>query len=250
MIHVAQRRFFILVEGIAFREVARRVHSQVNAMDWMDQYWIGPIRKRWDEAHWSTTHWAKVVMGSACGIGVLASLISLACSSGLRSSPSSFMARADIQPTSSASAVNGTATFTEEDGEVTVVVNVRNAFPSGSAGLRGLHIHEEGKCGATKSDNGAVTPAGAAGGHWNPTRAPHGYPDQAAHHLGDLGNIEIKPDGTGTLIFKTREFHVREGANSVLGRAIVFHQLADDGVSQPLGNAGVRAGCGVIIRDY
>ena len=39
---------------------------------------------------------------------------------------------------------------------------------------------------------------------------------------------------------------VAPGPNSVKGKAVVFHEKADDMKTQPTGNAGARFGCGVV----
>src|SRR5690606_7974594 len=92
---------------------------------------------------------------------------------------------------------------------------------------------------------------GAAGGHWNPGGTGHGLPGSAAHHPGDMGNITIAADGTGTLSLTATGFTVNPagGALSAVGKAVIFHQGTDDGVTQPTGNAGGRAGCGVIVTQ-
>jgi len=192
-------------------------------------------------------YWIKAAVASILACVGVSSLVLNACSSD-DDSPVRYQAHADIRPTSEASQVQGTATFTEENGETTVVVNIDHGLSPGTAGQRGLHIHQNDNCTATTSDAGTV-PGGGAGAHWNPTDSAHGYPTNAGHHLGDLGNIEIKADGTGTLTYKSKEFQVHDGSTSVVGHAIVFHQQTDDGVSQPVGNAGARPGCGVIVKN-
>ena len=142
-------------------------------------------------------------------------------------------AKATIE-SKSGSTVTGTATFTETKGGVKVVVHVEKAPP----GTHGLHIHEKGDC----SDPEAK----AAGGHFNPTAMHHAGPMDKEHHAGDLGNIEVKADGTGHLEITTSMLTVKPGANSVVGRAVVFHEKADDFKTQPTGDAGGRLGCGVI----
>ena len=143
-------------------------------------------------------------------------------------------AKATIEP-KSGSTVTGTATFTEvEGGGVKVVVKIEKAPP----GTHGLHIHEKGDCSAPD--------ATSAGGHFNPTGMPHAGPMDKEHHAGDLGNIEIKADGTGTLETMSTMLTVKPGPNSVVGRAVVFHEKADDLKTQPTGNAGGRLGCGVV----
>lgn len=135
----------------------------------------------------------------------------------------------------SGSTVSGMATFTElPGGGVKVVVHIEKAPP----GTHGLHIHEKGDC----SDPEAKS----AGGHFNPTTMNHAGPMDKEHHAGDLGNIEIKADGTGTLEITSTMLTVKPGPNSVVGRSVVFHEKADDFKTQPTGNAGGRLGCGVI----
>jgi Cu-Zn family superoxide dismutase len=142
-------------------------------------------------------------------------------------------AKASIEARSG-STVTGTATFTEVAGGVKVVVHIEKAPP----GTHGLHLHEKGDCSAPD--------AASAGGHFNPTSMPHAGPMDKQHHAGDLGNIEIKADGTGDLEITSSMLTVKPGPNSVVGRAVVFHEKADDLKTQPTGNAGGRLGCGVI----
>src|SRR5690606_26777851 len=54
-----------------------------------------------------------------------------------------------------------------------------------TAGLHGFHVHEKLSCEPSKQD-GTTTPAGAAGGHYDPEKSgKHGSP-WGAGHLGDL----------------------------------------------------------------
>lgn len=134
----------------------------------------------------------------------------------------------------SGSTVTGWATFTAVSGGVKVVVHVEKAPP----GTHGLHIHEKGDC----SDPEAK----AAGGHFNPTAMDHAGPMDEKHHAGDLGNIEVKADGTGDLTITSKMLAVTDGPNNVIGRAVIFHEKADDLKTQTTGNAGGRLACGVI----
>ncbi|WP_437896433.1 superoxide dismutase family protein [Sorangium sp. So ce124] len=134
------------------------------------------------------------------------------------------------------SKLKGTATFTEVEGGVKVAVLISGA-PKGKVAV---HVHETGDCSAPD--------AKSAGAHYNPENHPHGIPDGAPHHLGDLGNIEVKADGTGSHEIIAKGANLKDGApNTFLGRAIIVHEKADDG-SQPAGNAGGRIGCGVISQ--
>ena len=168
-------------------------------------------------------------IGIAAAVGGL-----LLAGAALRASDAPAQARATIEPRSG-STVTGTATFTElPGGAVKAVVKIEKAPP----GTHGLHIHEKGDC----SDPEAKS----AGGHFNPSTMPHAGPMDKEHHAGDLGNIEIAADGTGTLTIETSMLTVKPGPNSVVGKAVVFHEKADDLKTQPTGNAGGRLGCGVV----
>jgi superoxide dismutase, Cu-Zn family len=134
----------------------------------------------------------------------------------------------------SGSHLSGTATFTEVPGGVKVVVEVAGAPP----GQIATHVHETGDCSAPD--------AKSAGGHFNPAQKPHGLPNAPEHHLGDLGNIDVKPDGTGRTEVVVQGASLKDvEPTSYFGRAIIVHEKQDDG-GQPVGNAGGRIGCGVI----
>ncbi len=134
----------------------------------------------------------------------------------------------------SGSQLSGKARFVEVPGGVKVTVEVAGAPP----GRVATHVHEIGDCSAPD--------AKSAGGHFNPESKPHGLPPDAERHLGDLGNIEIKPDGTGVTEIVVRGATLHDGdPTSFLGRSIIVHDKQDDG-GQPVGNAGGRIGCGVI----
>ena len=162
-----------------------------------------------------------------------AALVLAGCSSST-AAPEGPQAKAAIEARSD-STVSGTATFTElSTGGVKVHVHIEKAPP----GTHGLHIHEKGDCSDPK--------AASAGGHFNPGGMPHSGPMDMKRHAGDLGNIEIKADGTGDLDLTSDMLTVKPGPNSVVGRAVVFHEKVDDLKTQPTGNAGGRFGCGVI----
>ena len=162
-----------------------------------------------------------------------AALVLAGCASSTKA-PEGPQAKAMIEARSD-STVTGTATFTElSTGGVRVHVHIEKAPP----GTHGLHIHEKGDCSDPK--------AASAGGHFNPGGMPHSGPMDSKRHAGDLGNIEIKADGTGDLDLTSDMLTVKPGPNSVVGRAVVFHEKADDLKTQPTGNAGGRFGCGVI----
>ena len=87
----------------------------------------------------------------------------------------------------------------------------------------------------------------SAGGHWNPTNTAHGKWGEGEFHLGDIGNITVGEDDTGTIELTTDLWEMDTGSDrDVVGKSIILHAGADDFTSQPSGNAGPRIGCGVI----
>lgn len=139
---------------------------------------------------------------------------------------------AQLKPTQGNS-VTGTVRFLQQGGGVQVTATVSGLTP----GQHGFHVHEKGDC----SD-----PEGkSAGGHFNPAGQAHGAPGSAAHHAGDLGNLEADENGNATL-----EQHVHglqlTGEQGLIGRGMIVHADADDLSTQPTGNAGARVACGVI----
>jgi Cu-Zn family superoxide dismutase len=143
-----------------------------------------------------------------------------------------------LSPKSESNA-QGTLTFTEKDGMVTMNGTVNGLEP----GSHGIHIHEKADC---------TSPDGkSAGGHWNPTGQPHGsWGAETGYHKGDIGNIEIGENGEGTISLTTDEWCIgcSDETKNIIGKAIIVHLDADDLTSQPSGNAGARVGCAGIIE--
>ncbi|MDX1545676.1 MAG: superoxide dismutase family protein [Rhodothermales bacterium] len=135
----------------------------------------------------------------------------------------------------SGSTVGGTITLTEQEGGLLVEARVTGLAP----GPHGFHVHETGDCSAPD--------ATSAGGHFAPAGDPHGAPSDAPgqRHVGDFGNLEAGPDSTATYS-RVDTVATLSGPNSVIGRAVIVHQDADDLTSQPSGEAGPRIACGVI----
>lgn len=111
-----------------------------------------------------------------------------------------------------------------------------------AAGKHGFHVHEFGD-----NTNGCTS----AGPHFNPKKQVHGAPDSEIRHVGDLGNIEADANGVAKINIEDKQISLN-GANNIVGRALVVHADIDDlGVgghelSPSTGNAGARIGCGVI----
>ena len=140
-----------------------------------------------------------------------------------------------IKGTEEGSTVDGIVQLEVNDETLDVSANFKGVPP----GKHGFHIHEKGDC----SDQGK-----AAGGHYNPRSVDHGfYPkDGMEHsHLGDMGNVEIAEDGTGTIEIALTDVHLSGDKNNVSGLSVILHEKEDD-FGQPTGNAGGRIGCGII----
>jgi len=132
------------------------------------------------------------------------------------------------------SQVVGAVTFVEVDDGVRVIAHIDGLTP----GKHGFHIHEHGDCSADD--------ASSAGGHFNPTNQKHGGPDSAERHIGDLGNIVANENGYGHYD-RVDSVITLEGEQSIIGKSVVIHEDEDDLVTDPVGNAGKRIGCGVIL---
>ncbi|XP_071711559.1 superoxide dismutase [Cu-Zn], chloroplastic [Rutidosis leptorrhynchoides] len=137
------------------------------------------------------------------------------------------------------STVEGVVTLTQEDdGPTTVKVKVTGLTP----GPHGFHLHEFGD-----TTNGCIS----TGPHFNPNGNTHGAPEDENRHAGDLGNIIANADGVAEATIVDNQIPLT-GANAVVGRAFVVHELADDlgkgghELSLSTGNAGGRLACGVV----
>jgi len=142
---------------------------------------------------------------------------------------------AKLKGTEAGSPIMGKVSFMEVDEGLKINAVIENAPP----GEHGFHIHENGSC----EDGGK-----AAGGHFNPDGVEHGNlaKDGFLHaHAGDLGNIEIGPDGKGTLERVIPGLTLKKGKYAVEGRSVILHAKADD-FGQPTGNAGSRIACALI----
>jgi Cu-Zn family superoxide dismutase len=118
---------------------------------------------------------------------------------------------------------------------------VDGTFAGLPAGAHGLHFHTVGACTPTFD---------AAGGHYNPTQRQHGFNNPQGVHAGDLPNLEIGADGTGTYRTVTDRITLEQGAANTVydadGTSLMVHANADDYVTDPTGNSGGRIACGVV----
>ena len=123
------------------------------------------------------------------------------------------------------SGITGTATFTAVDVGIHVVIEVQNA----TAGLHAMHLHT-GSC-------------ADIGPHWHPMGVPIGTPgipvvqatlDTPPIGIGEIGNISIGADGTGTLAFTTPFWSLGGDPNTdILGKLLLIHETGDTFLTNP-----------------
>lgn len=131
----------------------------------------------------------------------------------------------------------GNATLTQNaDGSVRLHVQVRGLPP----GQHGIHFHQFGACAPT---------FGAAGEHYNPMGKQHGLDNPNGPHAGDLPNLTVNADGTGSLDTTTQMVTLAPGPTTLFdadGTALIIHAFADDQKTDPSGNSGGRIACAVV----
>ena len=125
-----------------------------------------------------------------------------------------------------------TATLTDAPGGVRIALRASGLKP----GAHGLHIHAVGVC-----EPPAFT---SAGGHFNPRTRKHGHKNPEGAHAGDLPNLTVGADGTGSIETPAAGVTLKD----VAGLALVIHADPDDETTDPTGNSGARVACGVITK--
>ena len=161
----------------------------------------------------------------------------IGCKSGGKSNVNNQKISLDFNAKSGSNA-QGTATFTEKNGQVTFTAKLSGLKP----GVHAIHIHEKSDCSAPDGTS--------AGGHWNPTFKKHGKWGEGEYHKGDIGNFPVNENGEGTITMTTSEWCIGCGdeTKDILGKSLIVHEKADDYVTQPTGDAGGRMACSAIIR--
>lgn len=135
----------------------------------------------------------------------------------------------------------GTVEITESKYGLVFTPNLKDL----TEGLHGFHIHENPSCDAKEKD-GKLTAGLAAGGHWNPHKAPHhGFPWSDDAHLGDLPALTVLHDGTATNPVLAPRL---KKLDEIKGRSLMIHAGGDNHSDHPapLGGGGPRMACGVI----
>ena len=153
-------------------------------------------------------------------IGALASAgLLTACAGGVPSGKAP-AAMAQLAPTQG-NKVSGTVNFVQSGDKLTVLAEVSGLTP----GLHGFHIHEKGDC-----------------------SAPHGSPEHAQHHAGDMLQLVADANGNARQASYIMGPTIGDGPGSIIGRSVIIHASPDDFKTQPTGNSGARQACGVIVK--
>ena len=137
----------------------------------------------------------------------------------------------------------GQARFEQAPHGVILLVEVAGLPP----GAHGIHLHGTGSCAPDFK---------AAKGHINPSAVEHGLRNPNGPDPGDLPNLFVAADGTATAEFYTTRVRVAaaaaDGEQPALldadGSAVIIHANPDDHLTQPIGGAGGRIGCGKIVK--
>ena len=102
-----------------------------------------------------------------------------------------------------------------------------------------FHIHEGGVCDAENDHE-------AAGDHFSPSGAAHGFLAQEGPHEGDMPNQYVPADGILRAQVLKAGVTLTDGEADIRGRTLLLHAEPDDHESQPAGGAGDRIACAVI----
>jgi Cu-Zn family superoxide dismutase len=133
----------------------------------------------------------------------------------------------------------GTIRLEDSAGGVKLILDL-HGLP---AGEHGLHLHQNPSCQPATAD-GKTTPAGAAGGHFDPAGSKMHMGPEGAGHLGDLPRVQVADDGTARATLVAPRIKSVAGMK---GHALMLHAGGDNYTDQPpLGGGGARLACGVV----
>jgi superoxide dismutase, Cu-Zn family len=142
--------------------------------------------------------------------------------------------------------ITGRAELVERKQGTGTLVDVTVTASGLKPGRHGVHLHAVGKC---------EPDFAAAGGHFDPGPAGNSDPD-ANHpfHMGDIPNLEVGADGSGTLKATTSRVTISDGPLSIFdadATAIIIHGNPDQGITgEPKSgvSGGPRVACGVLAK--
>ena len=135
----------------------------------------------------------------------------------------------------------GTATFDALNHGVLITFDLHDLAP----GPHAIHLHTSGNCNAGSGFTAAGPILSLVPGK------PHGYLAEGGPAAGDLPNQFAGADGRLHASVETGSFSLGNGKKSIFDRdgvAVIVDARGDDYRTQPLGNAGDRIACGVVMR--
>ena len=135
----------------------------------------------------------------------------------------------------------GSADFSAVNHGVLIVLDLHDLPP----GAHGVHLHVSGNCDAKSGFTKAGPILSLTPGKL------HGYLAEGGPMAGDLPNQFAGTDGRLDASMVTNAFTLGNGKKSIFDRdgiSLILDERADDYRAQPLGNAGARIACGVVMR--
>lgn len=144
--------------------------------------------------------------------------------------------------------------YEKYEGRVTIKLTLTGTPESKlKPGRHAIHIHEVGNC----------EPFAAAKGHYdgnvdtaiNPEANVTPGLGNHPYHLGDLQNLSVNDDRTGSLYTITSRVTLSEGLNTLFdqdGSAFIIHEFDDKYLPDPTTKdapGGPRIACGVIVKE-
>ncbi|MGP9686097.1 superoxide dismutase [Cu-Zn] SodC [Halomonas sp. AOP25-F1-15] len=111
------------------------------------------------------------------------------------------------------------------------------------SGVYGFHVHQNANCDPAENDDGEMTAAQAAGGHYDPEETDTHLGPYGEGHLGDLPVLTVNEDGEANLPVLAPRLSMED----MPGRSIMIHAGGDTYKDEPhLGGGGARMACGVV----
>lgn len=134
----------------------------------------------------------------------------------------------------------GSVTIADSPQGARITVDLHGLSP----GERGLHVHQNGSCAASKGPDGALVPAGAAGPHYDPAGTGSHMGPEGHGHLGDLPRVEVATNGTAQATMTAPRI---KDVSALAGKALILHAGGDTySEPPPLGGGGARFACGIL----
>lgn len=135
----------------------------------------------------------------------------------------------------------GNVDFSTVNHGVLIVLDLHDLPP----GAHGIHLHVSGNCDAKSGFTKAGPVLSLVPGKL------HGLLAEGGPQTGDLPNQFAGSDGRLHASVVTTAFTLGNGKKSIFDRdgvSLILDERADDYRTQPLGNAGTRIACGVVMR--